>query len=526
MSTTARSRGGTVDQGMHPVPFTFSYDGRAGGNNSGLGLGLGESGLDLGGGKLVAMFGNSVSLYERPCRRAKFNINYEQPEDEDDQSITSIDDDTTNVRFFASRRLKLFRRGSVSNVNANSNSNDGCGAVHRSAPNESKRCTNRDLDSLTDAVKRIKFFSESLVFFNSEEAPQSLSKQPHSVKKLRESPPLLPESFANPIDQLKLSFQPRAPSVEFQIISSTSHGTISTVPFKSTVPITFETVSVIPHHYSRVLSCVKLRLVFLVENIHPKKIVTVCYTTNGWDSHTVSKRARRDANLYENTLERFCVEIDCSPTFGSELYTQQQQQEEIYNSPRLVSETIMQVEFSVTCLMNNVEYCNNRNGLNHVVLVGIRESFPSPVFPSISLSSASTPPQSILSEVSLKRTRGVLDSETQLYAKHRATMFALEVGQAMANEAKRIDAEFRITGKEQKQQQQQQQQQRPSSSSKASLKLEPLNAVVPFTIANPVLEESFKSLKSPSGYESPFKSPSVSKKLWRATRISFGLRLK
>ncbi|KAJ3127425.1 hypothetical protein HK100_009772 [Physocladia obscura] len=268
-------------------------------------------------------------------------------------------------------------------------------------------------------LKRLSFSSESLRLFNENDSPLAVSGEPHIAKTiLPASPEPINSVLSNASNQ-----ELRPPQLEFSVLSASCRSPVSPANFSSKVPISFESVTVIQPPQSYVpTSWIKLRLDFLVQNLHFEKIVTVLYTTNAWKTHTVSNVAEYVSGFYADNVDRFRVEIDCYPS----------EETTIVENSLLKPDFILRVEFAVRCVMGGVEYWNNNDSKNHVIFVATRP-IDIPYDEPLKFRTVSG---------TYKKTPSVLDLEAEFQAKRRASILALKAGHAIANEARRIDDEF------------------------------------------------------------------------------------
>ncbi|KAJ3392654.1 60S ribosomal protein L9 [Entophlyctis sp. JEL0112] len=286
-------------------------------------------------------------------------------------------------------------------------------------------------------LKRISFSSESLLLFNNEEAPQAVAREPLFAKDINASPPspVLP-SDSDSENLVAIAESSNAP-LSWSILSTTSHSLLQPITLTPSSPVIFESVKIASSAYPQSNSPVSLRLHILVQNLHYEKAISVVYTSNSWKSNSLSGLARYDsslgngvdsANLKEH---RFLLDLECDTSFGSNI---------VGSIDRIVS-----FEFAIKCVMGGVEFWDNRGGMNHLVMLkseGILDALDFILMASDLCYNAGTvstppyvkPPRKILS---------ALDLESSQHLKRRASMLALKMGHAIADEARRIDDEFK-----------------------------------------------------------------------------------
>ncbi|KAJ3200983.1 hypothetical protein HDU82_008464 [Entophlyctis luteolus] len=262
-------------------------------------------------------------------------------------------------------------------------------------------------------LKRISFSSESLLLFNNEEAPQAVAREPLFAKDINASPPspIFPSDSDSSENLHSKGTQLVAPPLSWSILSTTSHLLMHPVALTPSSPIIFESVKIASSAYPVSNSPVLLRFHILVQNLHYEKAISVVYTSNSWKTNNASGLGRYDSSL-GNGVDRFLLDVECDTSFSSNI---------VGSIDRIVS-----VEFAIKCVMGGVEYWDNRGGMNHLVMLKSEGSVSTPAYVK--------PPRKILS---------ALDLESSQHLKRRASMLALKMGHAIADEARRIDDEFK-----------------------------------------------------------------------------------
>ncbi|KAJ3349918.1 hypothetical protein HDU83_000210 [Entophlyctis luteolus] len=267
-------------------------------------------------------------------------------------------------------------------------------------------------ESVATPLKRISFSSESLLLFNNEEAPQAVSREPLFAKDINASPPSpVLGSDSDSSENLAAKVAPSNAPLSWSLLSTTSHSLMHPVTLTPSSPIIFESVKIVSSAYPLPNSPVALRLYLLVQNLHFEKAVSCVYTANSWKSSSVSGLGRYDSSL-GNGVDRFLLDLECDTSFGSNI---------VGSVDRIVS-----LEFAIKCVIGGLEYWENRGGSNHLVMLKSEGSASTPAYVK--------PPRKILS---------ALDLESSQHLKRRASMLALKVGHAIADEARRIDVEFK-----------------------------------------------------------------------------------
>ncbi|KAJ3226788.1 hypothetical protein HDU81_007099 [Chytriomyces hyalinus] len=273
--------------------------------------------------------------------------------------------------------------------------------------------------------KRISFSTESLVLFSIEESPRQIAQEQYHRKSI-EDISTLHLKRSEPTASANTPQPPRSRQPPWSIISSTAPSPLSPVnELLQSTPVALESIRLI----TSTTSPAKLILSILVRNETFEKHVSCVYTFDAWTtpqtsssgnfiSHTTLTHPRTPQHGNTPQLDRFVIEILC---------------------PHPSSSGCMQIEFAVKCVMHGVESWDNRLGKNHFVT--LKHSNES----NDSYGSQYTNESNNLNDDAYftpRRTRSALDLEAEERMKRRASMLALRVGAAVANEAKKIDDEF------------------------------------------------------------------------------------
>ncbi|KAI8607386.1 hypothetical protein BC830DRAFT_1175372 [Chytriomyces sp. MP71] len=267
--------------------------------------------------------------------------------------------------------------------------------------------------------KRISWSTQSLCLFSVEESPRQVSMEQYFAKPINSDKAHL---FADPAPESEpdLIYTPPQSVLNntpysWSILSSTTpsplHPAIETI---KTSNIAFEFVRILNTSSSfSSLEPVKVAVMLLVRNLAFEKDISAVYTCNGWQSTLYAGNSATFMGHATEGVDRFQLALECPVATGSE-------------TPG-TPDRILHVEFALKCTMAGIEHWDNRHGANHhFLLKGSRGGSP------VSGSPSTSP----------RRIRSALDMETEEQQKRRASLLALKVGAAVANEARRIDDEF------------------------------------------------------------------------------------
>ncbi|KAJ3293483.1 hypothetical protein HDU79_000275 [Rhizoclosmatium sp. JEL0117] len=276
--------------------------------------------------------------------------------------------------------------------------------------------------SIAQKPKRISFSSESLCLFNNEESPRQVGAGSVYAKPITQ--PHTPSSLADLVLVADPSEDNDIPS--WAVISSTTPSPIAPIlSLLKSSPIAFESVRIVtptnPTPSSTISDSITLHLTALVQNLHFEKQISAVFTSNSWKSSSASPLATYVNSIHPPSpeypsIDRFRIELVCDASNGAPV---------VGSRDRIVN-----LEFALKCVMGGIESWDNRGGMNHLVMIKSSYGNGTP------LGSPST------STGTLKKSPSALDLESEVMRKRRASQVALKVAAVIADEAKKIDAEF------------------------------------------------------------------------------------
>ncbi|KAJ3064479.1 hypothetical protein HDU98_012110 [Podochytrium sp. JEL0797] len=264
-------------------------------------------------------------------------------------------------------------------------------------------------------LRRISFSSESLCLFSNDDAPVSVKDERVYANPVAPPAPSA-ESCTSPISPL---FDCPEPVPQWAILSTTT----PSLQLDNT-KVSFESA----HLKTTDSTSIKLHVTAIVQNLAFDKEISILYTTDSWKSSrstTSAKYVGCVSSPYDNIsgIDRFSLELEIDTSSSTR----------VIGTP----DRVINIEFAVKCVMGGQESWDSRFGMNHLIILKSRYSLSPPSSPRFSNGRRD-------SNSSLRSSPSALDMEAEMIRKRRASVVALRMAAAVADEAEQIDAEFQL----------------------------------------------------------------------------------